>query len=51
MLTNSHRTSESNTLQGYVTPVMDNDMGYKELSLLHMERRFNIYSIFEDIFK
>ena len=25
--------------------------GYFELSLLHILRRFNIYSIFEDIFK
>ena len=37
---------------------MDSNRGYLESSLLHMERRFNIYSIiwrflqlFEDMFK
>ena len=52
-------TTESNTLQGYVTSVMDSEWGYLELSLFYMERRFNIvYSnkwryrkLFEDIFK
>ena len=30
---------------------MDSEMGYLELRSLRIERRFNIYSIFEDIFK
>ena len=37
----SHRTTKSNTLQGYVTPVMNSEMGYFDMS---MERHFNIYS-------
>ena len=41
----SHRTTELNTLQGYVEPLMDSERGYLELSLLYMEHRFNIYSI------
>ena len=58
--TTSHRTTESNTLQGYVTSVMDSETerGYKEWSLLYLERHFILYSIiwiclqlFEDIFK
>ena len=51
-----HRTTESNTLQGYVEPVTDSERAYLKSSLLYMERRFNIYSIirrylqiFEDI--
>ena len=51
LMYNTHRTTESNTLQGHVTPAMDSERGYTELSLLYMECRFNIYSIFEDIFK
>ena len=55
----THRTTESNTQQGYVNPVMDSERGYLiELSLLYVECRLNIYSIiwrylqlFEDIFK
>ena len=53
-----HRTTKSNTLQGYVISVMDSERGYLEYSLLYMERRFNIYSIicrylqlFDDVFK
>ena len=41
----THRSTESNTLQGYVTSVMNSERGYIELSLLYMERRFNIYLI------
>ena len=48
--------SEDHTVQPNRT--LCNERGYIELSLLYMERRFNIYSIiwirpqiFEDIFK
>ena len=44
-LSTTHRATESNTLQEYVTSVMDSDKGNLELSLVYMERRFNIYSI------
>ena len=30
----THHTAESNTLQEYVKPVMDNDRGFLELNLL-----------------
>ena len=50
-VTLKHRTTESNTLQGNVKPVIDSERGYLELSLLYIERRFNIYlQLFEDIF-
>ena len=39
----SHRKTESNTLQGYITSVMDSERGNIELSLSYVERRFNIY--------
>ena len=49
--TSTHLSNELKILQGYVR-------GYKEISLLHMEHRFNIYSIiskyiqlFDDVFK
>ena len=41
----SHRPTESNTVQGYVKPVMDSERVNLELSLLYMERRLNVYSI------
>ena len=34
--TYAHCTTESKTLQEYVTPVIDNERGYLELSLLYM---------------
>ena len=33
----AHRTTESNTLQAYVTSVMDSERDYLELGLLYME--------------
>ena len=42
----TQRTTQSDILQGYVTSVMDSERG-----VLYMERRINIYSIFQDIFK
>ena len=45
LLASSHRTTESNTLQGYDKPVIDSEWGYLEISLLYMERRFEIYRI------
>ena len=53
----SHGTTELNTLQGYVTPVMDSERGSLKLSMPYMERLFNKHSnvwrylqITEDIF-
>ena len=40
----AHRTTESNTLKGYIISAIDSERGYKELSTLYMERLFNIYS-------
>ena len=39
----SHRTTESNTLQGFVTSVIDSETGNLELSVLYMERCFKTY--------
>ena len=36
----SHRTTESNTLQGYIIWAIDSERAYQELSSLYMERRF-----------
>ena len=35
---------------GYVTSAINGEMGYLELSLLYMERRFKHIQLFEDIF-
>ena len=42
--------STPNTLHGCVTPVMDSERRYLELSLLYMERRLTYIQLFEDIF-
>ena len=41
-ITTSYNRIEDSTR--YVTSAIDSERGYLELSLLYMERRFNIYS-------
>ena len=34
----AHRTTESNSLQGYISPLMDSERGYLELSKIEVPR-------------
>ena len=49
MIPFQHRTTESNTLQGYVTLVMDCERGYVELSLYIWNAVLTYIQLLEDI--